>query len=46
MLKISSEENIVKDVDALVPNYLRLSPAEANWMKEHKEDQTNYVEEI
>ncbi|HAT54693.1 MAG TPA: tRNA (adenosine(37)-N6)-threonylcarbamoyltransferase complex dimerization subunit type 1 TsaB [Lactobacillus sp.] len=37
----------VNDIDAFVPQYLRLSPAEAQWAAAHPgEDHTNYVEEV
>ncbi|GAY72651.1 tRNA (adenosine(37)-N6)-threonylcarbamoyltransferase complex dimerization subunit type 1 TsaB [Lentilactobacillus kosonis] len=35
----------VTDVDALVPRYLRLTKAEADWRQDHpNEDESNYVE--
>ncbi len=37
----------VKDVDSVVPRYLRLTKAEADWRKLHpKEDTSNYVEKL
>ncbi|MEJ6400239.1 tRNA (adenosine(37)-N6)-threonylcarbamoyltransferase complex dimerization subunit type 1 TsaB [Nicoliella lavandulae] len=37
----------VQDIDAFVPNYLRLTKAEADWQKLHPEEDSNsYVEKI
>lgn len=37
----------VQDVDQFIPNYLRLSPAEAQWAAAHPgEKHTDYVEEV
>lgn len=37
----------VSDIDAVVPRYLRLTKAEADWKKDHPgEDARNYVEKI
>ncbi|MHA8138259.1 tRNA (adenosine(37)-N6)-threonylcarbamoyltransferase complex dimerization subunit type 1 TsaB [Lactobacillaceae bacterium Scapto_B20] len=37
----------VKDIDAFVPNYLRLTKAEADWKKLHPEEDSNsYVEKV
>ncbi len=37
----------VADVDAFIPNYLRLTEAEANWQKAHPgQSKTNYVHEV
>ncbi|MHA8110723.1 tRNA (adenosine(37)-N6)-threonylcarbamoyltransferase complex dimerization subunit type 1 TsaB [Lactobacillaceae bacterium Melli_B4] len=37
----------VKDIDSFVPNYLRLTKAEADWKKLHPEEDSNsYVEKV
>ncbi len=38
----------VKDIDDFVPNYLRITEAEVNWLKAHpgKHDESNYVQEV
>ncbi|MFD1411838.1 tRNA (adenosine(37)-N6)-threonylcarbamoyltransferase complex dimerization subunit type 1 TsaB [Lapidilactobacillus gannanensis] len=42
-----AETNLVSDLNALVPNYLRPTEAEANWLKAHPDaPKTNYVEEV
>ena len=39
---------VVGDIDAFVPNYLRITEAEVNWLKQHpgKHDDSNYVQEV
>ncbi|WP_164508152.1 tRNA (adenosine(37)-N6)-threonylcarbamoyltransferase complex dimerization subunit type 1 TsaB [Lapidilactobacillus wuchangensis] len=42
-----NERHLVTDLNALVPNYLRPTEAEANWLKAHPDaPKTNYVEEV
>ncbi|MCT3397883.1 tRNA (adenosine(37)-N6)-threonylcarbamoyltransferase complex dimerization subunit type 1 TsaB [Lentilactobacillus hilgardii] len=42
-----SQSSPVKNIDAVVPRYLRLTKAEADWQKLHpNEDTRNYVEKI
>lgn len=41
------ESKLVTDLNALVPNYLRPTEAEANWLQAHPDaPKTNYVEEV
>lgn len=45
--QIGLEMSPITDIDGFVPNYLRLSPAEAQWAAAHPgETHTNYVEEV
>ena len=38
---------VVKDIDSMVPHYLRITEAEANWQKLHPgETRQNYVREV
>ncbi|MFD1472496.1 tRNA (adenosine(37)-N6)-threonylcarbamoyltransferase complex dimerization subunit type 1 TsaB [Companilactobacillus mishanensis] len=48
LANLAKDEQPVKDIDAFVPTYLRLTQAEHDWMeKGHKEDgNISYVEEI
>lgn len=38
----------IQDIDSFVPNYLRITEAEVNWLKSHpgKHDSSNYVQEV
>ncbi|WP_251547471.1 tRNA (adenosine(37)-N6)-threonylcarbamoyltransferase complex dimerization subunit type 1 TsaB [Limosilactobacillus caecicola] len=45
---LGRQEPVVTDLDDFVPNYLRLTEAEVNWLKDHpgKQDDANYVQEV
>lgn len=45
---LGKQEPIVQDIDEFVPNYLRITEAEVNWLKQHpgKHDDSNYVQEV
>lgn len=47
LAELGVDEDPVKDIDNFVPNYLRITEAESNWLKAHpgKHDQ-NYVQEV
>lgn len=45
---LGQNASVVQDIDAFVPNYLRITEAEVNWLKSHpgKHDDSHYVEEV
>lgn len=36
----------IESIDAFTPNYLKLVEAEENWLKNHKSEETSYVERV
>lgn len=45
--RIGARMTPVADINAFVPRYLRLTKAEADWQKQHpEEDSSNYVEKV
>lgn len=45
---IGQQTPVVSDIDSFVPNYLRITEAEVNWLKTHpgKHDTSHYVQEV
>lgn len=48
LAQLGTQEKVVTDIDDFVPNYLRMTEAEVNWLKQHpgKHDETDYVQEV
>lgn len=45
---LGQQETVVDNIDDFVPNYLRITEAEVNWLKQHpgKHDDSDYVQEV
>lgn len=45
---LGQQVTVVDNIDDFVPNYLRITEAEVNWLKQHpgKHDDSNYVQEV
>lgn len=48
LARLGQDEPVVDDLDDFVPNYLRMTEAEVNWLKQHpgQHDDSNYVQEV
>ncbi len=45
--RLGQRQAPVSDVNGFVPRYLRLTKAEADWQKQHpEEDSSDYVEKV